>query len=139
MTQAEAIDKIIRSGDWNRSQILALLSERARFGVPPDAVTPDAVEEVEAGCGVPLNHVRSCLGMAASDLDPDRLESALDAPDEPVAAPESIVAAIRKLDSSDSTLWTKSGVPRVDAIEAVLGRDITMAERNAAWESVLRG
>ena len=50
-----------------------------------------------------------------------------------------IVAATAKLDPKDARLWSgrgKSRKPRVDAIEAVLGYDITAAERDAAWATV---
>ena len=132
MQLAEAIDLIVRSGNWTRPQILALLSEKARFAVPPAEVGPATVEAVESGCSFPLNHVRARLGMARSPFGRDAALAALGDPD--AAGP--IIAAIRKLDSTDAALWTKGGAPRVDAIEAVLGRDITMAERDAAWESL---
>ena len=47
-----------------------------------------------------------------------------------------IVAAIRSLDTDDRSLWTRSGKPRVSAVEDVLGRDITAAERDKAWAAV---
>ena len=53
-----------------------------------------------------------------------------------------IVDAIARLDPKDRSLWSgrgKSRKPRVDAIEAVLGYDITAAERDAAWAEVQAG
>ena len=53
-----------------------------------------------------------------------------------------IVAAVRSLDPKDSKVWSgrgKSRRPKVAALEAVLGHDITAAERDAAWTTVQAG
>ena len=53
-----------------------------------------------------------------------------------------IVDATGRLDPEDPSLWSgrgKSRRPRVAAIEAVLGHDITAAERDAAWATVQAG
>ncbi len=47
-----------------------------------------------------------------------------------------IESAIRSLDRNDEPLWTKSGKPRVLAIERVLGEDISAAQRDASWRAV---
>ena len=47
-----------------------------------------------------------------------------------------IMQAIRSLDRSDRSLWTRQGKPRVRAIESELGRDITAAQRDKAWVAV---
>lgn len=47
-----------------------------------------------------------------------------------------IKRAIRNLDRTDVSLWTDQGVPRVDAIEAVLGIEITKAQRDSAWAQI---
>lgn len=44
-----------------------------------------------------------------------------------------IAAAIKQLEPGNHEHFTKSGPPRVEAIELVLGDDITMAERDQAW------
>ena len=44
-----------------------------------------------------------------------------------------ILEAIAGLDPADRTLWTQAGKPRVGAVEAATGTDITAAERDAAW------
>ena len=49
---------------------------------------------------------------------------------------DAIEDAIRGLDPDDKTLWTSDGEPKVVAVEAVLGRDITAEERDAAWAAV---
>lgn len=53
--------------------------------------------------------------------------------DDPLAE---IARAIRSLDRDNPELWTGSGKPRTDAIEAVIGRDISAGERDAAWELI---
>ena len=49
---------------------------------------------------------------------------------------EALVEAIRRLDRDDKTLWTQSGAPKVEALEAVLGVDVAADERDAAWAAV---
>lgn len=43
-------------------------------------------------------------------------------------------AAIASLDVMDITLWTEGGKPQVKVIEAVLGRQISAADRDVAWK-----
>ena len=53
-----------------------------------------------------------------------------------------IVAAARSLNTKDPKVWSgrgKSRRPKVAALEAVLGHDITAAERDAAWTTVQAG
>ena len=55
---------------------------------------------------------------------------------------DQIVAVIRDLidsdpEKADETLWTKSGKPDVKALEALLGFDISAAERDAAMAKVI--
>ena len=45
----------------------------------------------------------------------------------------SVVAAIGELDPDDAGSWTKSGKPELKALEALLGADLTAAERDEAW------
>ena len=47
----------------------------------------------------------------------------------------SVADAIAQLDSEDSSLWTSQGKPQVDALENVLGRDVTAKERDEAWDA----
>lgn len=44
-----------------------------------------------------------------------------------------ISAAIDRVALDDESAWTKAKGPRVSALEAVLGYQITEAERDAAW------
>lgn len=48
---------------------------------------------------------------------------------------EEIITAIGELDGDDETLWTKSGVPKVPALEVVLDGKITIAQRDEAWNA----
>lgn len=47
---------------------------------------------------------------------------------------EELQAVIGGLDVMDATLWTDGGKPQVKAIEAVLGRQISAADRDEAWD-----
>jgi hypothetical protein len=50
---------------------------------------------------------------------------------------DDIVAAIGLLDAADTSLWTRTGKPRVEAIERVLDHAITESQRDAAWRAHL--
>ena len=50
--------------------------------------------------------------------------------------PLTIEAACARLDRADASLWTRAGVPTTAALEALLGRDVSAAERDAAWAAV---
>ena len=54
------------------------------------------------------------------------------------AADHAIVDAIGVIADRPGA-WTKGGKPRVDALEAELGRDITAAERDVAWAAYQAG
>jgi hypothetical protein len=56
--------------------------------------------------------------------------------DEP-APTLTILEAIERLEVDDASLWLADGRPRVDAIERVLGRQITEAERDDAVRAAL--
>lgn len=69
----------------------------------------------------------AALGVAILMLLPPSILAAGPAP------PATVAEAIARLDRTDPALWTRSGAPRVAAIEAVLGRDVTAAARDRAW------
>ena len=51
-----------------------------------------------------------------------------------------LMAAIGDLASDNPELWTSSGKPRTEALEAVSDLDdVSAAERDAAWDAHLRG
>lgn len=47
-----------------------------------------------------------------------------------------IIEAIKSLDNSDDSLWTEENLPRVDAIESVLGGNISEEERDQAYAAM---
>ena len=49
-----------------------------------------------------------------------------------ISREEKVAAAVKSMDRNNKALWTKGGKPRVEAIEKIVGFDITMAERDAA-------
>ena len=67
-----------------------------------------------------------------------RIPDSVSAPRRAPTLDERIEAAIGALDPEESSLWSRTGVPRVDAIERVLGEDISAAQRNAAWAEYVR-
>lgn len=50
-----------------------------------------------------------------------------------------IADAIGKLDTADKAQWMNSGAPKVPAIEAVTGWQLTAKERDAAWAQINAG
>lgn len=59
-----------------------------------------------------------------------------DAPKGPARA-EAIAAAVRGLEAENPAHFTKGGEPKVEAIEAAAGFQISGDERDAAWATVL--
>ena len=100
-----------------------------------ETTNPHVREERAKGGG--YSPTRRCF--VRSDLPLARRAAGLD-PSGPDPEPglDDIVDAIARLDRDDSSLWTRRGPPRVDAIEALLGRQITAAERTAAWKIAQR-
>lgn len=67
-------------------------------------------------------------------LDPPEPEPAAPTdPDERLAA---IKEAIGQLDPENPEHFTKGGDPKVEAIEAILGYNISAGERDEVWESL---
>lgn len=104
-------------------------------------ITPNNVESAEKRYGITLRFLRAGLGMPegsggpptpARDPVTDSVQS---------VARQDVVDAIRTLrrDERDNPkAWTKDGQPQVKAIEKVMGKDITAADRDAAWLAFLR-
>lgn len=73
------------------------------------------------------------------DKDPDK--EPLDDAAEQIAKAKAdpVVKAIATLDRDDAKLWTQKGKgrPTVKAVEKALGKDITEAERDHAWDLYL--
>ncbi len=73
-------------------------------------------------------------GAAGGDPAPRRGNDPEDGPEPSAGDPRDEIAdAVGRVDPTDRSLWTADGKPRVDAVEAILGRDINTAERDAAW------
>ena len=69
-----------------------------------------------------------------SDFNPAEhtLWADLPPPPDPAVRVAAILDATRQIVASGEGL-TAAGIPKVDAIEAIVGEDITSAERDAAW------
>ena len=80
---------------------------------------------------------------AEIEAEPELTVQRIDAPsDSPApAAPggadiADIVAAINRLDPVDKSAWTAGGKPQVAALEKIIGRDISAADRDTAWAQI---
>ena len=49
---------------------------------------------------------------------------------------EDVINAIELLDEDDESNWLGDGKPRVEALETLVGRDISATERDIAWKMV---
>jgi hypothetical protein len=75
----------------------------------------------------------------ADYVDPDALTNIPVVPTDPAVRVASIKEAIAKLDKADQALWTGTGMPKVPAIAAVTGWEVTQAERDAVWNEISKG
>lgn len=109
---------------------------------PDSAPAPEAAgifeQALDALRAASAAEVREFLARIADD--PEIREKAEEAFDPGSVSGTSLhtaaVDAVRGLDPDDKALWTQSGAPKVEAIEAVLKRDIDAAARDAAWAVV---
>ena len=104
----------------------------AAFGTDPvDEAGPGILEQaLDALRQAPAEAVRAFFERVGEDPE---IRAKLD---DIAAEAVSIEDAIRRLDPDDPTLWTGGGKPRVEAVEALLGHQISSDERDAAWETV---
>lgn len=58
------------------------------------------------------------------------------APTDAAERAAAIKDAIGMLDKADSALWTGTGMPKVPAIAAVTGWEVTQQERDAVWAEI---
>lgn len=58
------------------------------------------------------------------------------APTDPAERAAAIKDAIGKMDKADAALWTGTGMPKVPAIAAVTGWEVTQQERDAVWAEI---
>lgn len=68
-------------------------------------------------------------------VDPDAGQQ-VTVPTDPAERAAAIKDAIAKLDIKDAALWTGTGMPKVPAIAAVTGWDVTQPERDAVWAEI---
>lgn len=88
----------------------------------------DGVLCARAECGTPLNRMAEAAAPAAAPAAAGEAAAVQSQPE--------IVALMRELDPNDPSVWTASGKPRVESVEDRLGRQITRADRDAAWAVV---
>jgi hypothetical protein len=69
-------------------------------------------------------------------VDPAAQAAAPTAPTDPAERLAAIKDAIGTLDKADAALWTATKMPKVPAIAAVTGWEVTQAERDAAWAEI---
>lgn len=72
----------------------------------------------------------------ADYVDPDALTNIPVVPNDPAVRAASIKDAIGKLDKANDALWTNTGMPKVPAIAAVTGWEVTQQERDAVWAEI---
>ena len=87
-----------------------------------------AMDEIVEAVLEALDKRQEATGEADEDEDEANAEEALI---------ETIKDAIRSLDPDDKSLYTGSGEPRVEVLEAILKREITADQRTAAHQAVL--
>ena len=106
---------------------------------PPALPTPPTVEAA-------LDTAFEALHQATPDQVREFVRSIADSPDLAaacggLATPEDAIAAacqaLRR--GRDKASWTASGVPTVEAVESLIGLDVSAAERDAAWTAAEEG
>jgi len=58
-------------------------------------------------------------------------------PQDKVARAELITTAMNQLDTENPSLWTQSGKPYTEALSELVGFEVTAAERDELWASVV--
>ncbi len=58
------------------------------------------------------------------------------APTDPALRAAAIKEAIGKMDVANVDLWTATGMPKLPAIVALTGFEVTQAERDAVWNEI---
>lgn len=88
------------------------------------------VRTVEKQYGIALPNARAYV----RDHAPDDADSG----DEAAGFAPDVVEAIRAMDRDDASIWT-NGKPKATYLKDVLGRPVSSAERDAAWDEVNAG
>lgn len=125
-------------------------AEKAEAALADERAARQAAEKAKTDAEAKLEELRSDHAKVVGERDAAREEAkaaqaaaeeakqkleATQAPDRMARIRE----AIGGLDRDDSALWTGAGIPKVEAIETVVGFNISAAERDAAWEALSAG
>lgn len=113
---------------------------------PADRFSSEQVEQLHEEPGLmmeiivePGDHPQEILGDELPELAEDQAPTDGEQPEaEAEAEPDQasdIVAAARQAVAEGQTI--ASGAPSVDALQEILGRDVTSAERDEAWDSIM--
>ena len=118
--------------DFSAEQLDAMRTDPGLVVVEGGTPTPAHSEGAMSGRTAGRDET-GAPGASAEVAGTDEAEAGVSAQAERHAA---IVAAIAQVGPEGRT---KTGVPKVDALEAVVGGDVTGAERDAAWAEHLQG
>lgn len=136
---------IADADDWNPEWFAPVGEEGDEYAAPDlvgatlaqlvqiaidERVIPDA-EEMRRGLLEAIQAKRdekvNADAAATEGLDP-----------KPAAEPSDIASAISLLDPKDDAHWTEAGLPAVDAVKAIVGRNVTRSEINDAAPDFMR-
>lgn len=115
--------------------------QKGKSGDPARNVQPTKpkVDRIEAGDIVTEKRIGKDLeGLVARGflVPADAAATAVVGPTDPAERAELVVAAIETIHKSGpEKAFTKSGAPRVDAVEACVGFSIDETERDDGWEA----
>lgn len=95
-------------------------------------------ERFEVGATINLEDkdANPLIAAKAIKLDVTQTSSAPTAPTDPADRAAAIKEAIGSLDKDNVAMWTGTGMPKVPAIAAVTGWEVTQAERDAVWAEI---
>jgi hypothetical protein len=104
-----------------------------------DAPTAPAATDAPtapAATDVPAAPAATDAPAAPAVTDVPAAPAATAAPTDPAERAAAIKDAIATLDKSNAALWTGTGMPKMPAIAAVTGWEVTQAERDAVWAEI---
>lgn len=117
------------------------------FDGPEETPIDTAIDDLATATHTDLGERFAALTARAeaAELQVITLQADLDTANETIAElskdsgePSDIKTAIDMLDPANETHWTSAGLPAVDAVKEILGRDITRAEINEAAPDFMR-
>lgn len=136
---------IADADDWNPEWFAPVGEEGDEYAAPDlvgatlaqlvqiaidERVIPDA-EEMRRGLLEAIQAKRDGT-VNADDAPVEGLDTKTD------AEPNEIATAIGLLDPKDDAHWTEAGLPAVDAVKAIVGRNVTRTEINEAAPDFMR-